>query len=99
MAKAWRDCSGTRVQFHCPACDTLHEITDGPNQWKFNNDFDSPTIFPSIRVRWDFGEERTPKVCHSFVREGKIEYCSDCTHSLAGQTVDLPDDKEEKWQQ
>lgn len=29
-------------------------------------------------------------VCHSFVREGRIEFLSDCTHELAGQTVDLP---------
>lgn len=28
--------------------------------------------------------------CHSFVRDGKIEFLSDCSHSLAGQTVDLP---------
>lgn len=28
--------------------------------------------------------------CHSFVREGRIEFLSDCTHALAGQTVDLP---------
>jgi hypothetical protein len=30
-------------------------------------------------------------VCHSFVRDGRIEFLSDCTHRLAGQTVDLPD--------
>lgn len=30
-------------------------------------------------------------VCHSFVREGRIEFLSDCTHVLAGQTVDLPE--------
>lgn len=29
-------------------------------------------------------------VCHTFVREGRIEYLGDCTHALAGQTVDLP---------
>jgi hypothetical protein len=29
-------------------------------------------------------------VCHSFVRNGKIEYLSDCTHNLAGKTVDIP---------
>ena len=28
-------------------------------------------------------------VCHSFVRDGKIEFLSDCTHALAGQTVAL----------
>ena len=27
--------------------------------------------------------------CHSFVRDGKIEFLSDCTHALAGQTVPL----------
>lgn len=31
-----------------------------------------------------------PTVCHSFVRGGRIEFLSDCTHALAGQTVDLP---------
>lgn len=25
--------------------------------------------------------------CHSFVRGGRIEFLSDCTHRLAGQTV------------
>jgi hypothetical protein len=29
--------------------------------------------------------------CHTFVRGGRIEFLSDCTHALAGQTVDLPD--------
>ena len=30
-------------------------------------------------------------VCHSFVRNGRIEFLSDCTHALAGQTVELPE--------
>jgi hypothetical protein len=29
--------------------------------------------------------------CHTFVRNGRIEFLGDCTHALAGQTVDLPD--------
>ncbi|MFP4141499.1 MAG: DUF6527 family protein [Phycisphaerae bacterium] len=33
----------------------------------------------------------TCRVCHSFVREGRIQFLGDCTHELAGQTVDLPD--------
>lgn len=28
-------------------------------------------------------------LCHSFVRDGRIEFLSDCTHALAGQTVPL----------
>lgn len=30
-------------------------------------------------------------VCHSFVTNGLIQFLSDCTHALAGQTVPLPD--------
>lgn len=28
--------------------------------------------------------------CHTFVTDGRIQFLSDCTHALAGQTVDLP---------
>jgi hypothetical protein len=34
---------------------------------------------------------RINTVCHSFVRQGRIEYLTDCTHALAGQEVNLPD--------
>lgn len=30
-------------------------------------------------------------VCHSFVTDGRIQFLNDCTHALAGQTVDLPE--------
>ena len=30
-------------------------------------------------------------ICHSFVMGGKIQFLCDCTHALAGQTVDLPE--------
>lgn len=30
-------------------------------------------------------------ICHSFIRDGKIQFLTDCTHALAGQTVDIPD--------
>lgn len=39
------------------------------------------------------GMERYPgkhMVCHSFVRDGRIQFLGDCTHQLAGQTVPLP---------
>ena len=28
--------------------------------------------------------------CHSYVTDGKIRFLNDCTHELAGQTVELP---------
>jgi hypothetical protein len=30
-------------------------------------------------------------VCHSYITNGRILFLSDCTHALAGQTVDLPE--------
>lgn len=30
-------------------------------------------------------------LCHSFVRDGMVQFLSDCTHALAGQTVPLGD--------
>lgn len=39
------------------------------------------------------GEKPAPfkcGVCHSFVTDGRIQFLGDCTHALAGQTVDLP---------
>lgn len=33
-------------------------------------------------------------ICHSFITDGKIQFLNDCTHKLAGQTVDLPNYKE-----
>lgn len=30
-------------------------------------------------------------ICHSFIRDGRIEFLGDCTHALAGQTVYLPE--------
>ncbi len=34
--------------------------------------------------------------CHSFVRDGKIQFLSDCSHELAGQTVDMKNAEEDK---
>ena len=28
--------------------------------------------------------------CHSFIKDGRIQFLSDSTHELAGQTVDIP---------
>lgn len=35
-------------------------------------------------------QTKAEAVCHSFVTDGRIQFLGDCTHHLAGQTVDLP---------
>lgn len=34
--------------------------------------------------------ESADLVCHTFITDGRIQFLSDCTHELAGQTIDLP---------
>ncbi|HMN09319.1 MAG TPA: DUF6527 family protein [Gemmatimonadaceae bacterium] len=53
---------------------------------------------PEAEARWRQGArltgdvmERMDTLCHSFVRDGRIEFLGDCSHALAGQTVDLPE--------
>jgi hypothetical protein len=92
--------------FYCQGCGQCHGVNDS---WTFNNDFERPTFSPSILVRGTEhitdeehakimrGEHVEPRrfVCHSFVKNGAIEYLNDCTHELAGKTVELLD--EELW--
>jgi len=37
--------------------------------------------------KWE--QTRVSNVCHSYVRDGMIQFLPDCTHKLAGQTVPL----------
>ncbi|MDU4254915.1 DUF6527 family protein [Pseudomonas sp.] len=92
------DCPGCTLG-HCLPVGT------GPGpRWQWNGSLDKPTLSPSILARGverltdeeveiiqaGGKVEPRPLVCHSFVRDGRIQFLSDCTHSLAGQTVDLP---------
>lgn len=48
---------------------------------------------PETQAKIKSGEivqRRVARVCHSFVTDGRIQYLSDSTHHLAGQTIDLP---------
>lgn len=77
-----------------------HGAGPGP-RWGWNGDMDRPTFTPSVLVRWsepsnapeefDNPAKDVKKVCHSFVTDGRIQFLSDSTHALAGQTVDIPD--------
>lgn len=60
------------------------EITE--NGWKEYDEWSKTKIMPPSGK---FDTRST--VCHSFVTDGKIQYLSDCTHELAGQTVEIED--------
>ena len=59
--------------------------------WGFNGDLDHPTFTPSVLNISNWGPERRELRCHSFVTGGRIEFLGDFPHTLAGQTVDLPE--------
>ncbi len=87
MAKFKRSDQGGQWWFECPGCKEVHAINDS---WTFNGDVDKPTVSPSILVNNNLANPESPK-CHSFVRDGMIQFLDDCTHELAGQTVEIPD--------
>jgi hypothetical protein len=68
-----------------------HEVPFiGDRAWSFDGNLDRPTLSPSLLRTCEYGGG-SKLVCHSFVRNGQIQYLGDCTHRLAGQTVDLPE--------
>lgn len=86
------ECTDGRLLFTCPGCEMSHGVQVQPDQrprWDWNGSMDKPTFSPSIRVAWYHGDQQF--VCHSFVRDGDIEFLSDCTHALAGKTVPIPE--------
>jgi len=92
-----------KFMLFCPACKCGHWFND--TIWQFNGDMENPTISPSLLVRsGHYAEGKTKEdcemckkerkfchICHSYVTNGKIEFLSDSTHDMAGQTVDLED--------
>ena len=96
MSKTYRvhDASrgGELLGFFCPGCVLPHQIHisgSGP-VWSFDGNNESPTCAPSILVTGHQGDAKERR-CHSFLRQGRLQFLGDCTHALAGQTVDLPE--------
>lgn len=59
----------------------------GTPNWTWNGDTEKPTLKPSILTRT---EDANGKIlCHTFITDGKVQFLNDCSHELAGQTLDL----------
>jgi hypothetical protein len=76
--------------FWCPACLRSHGVN---TTWSWNGDNNLPTFRPSLAVSYDAPDAGVdgapPRMCHSFVTNGTIEFLPDSTHGLSGQTVSL----------
>lgn len=84
------DCGNGEVllMFYCPGCQEPHgvRVQGEAGVWEWNGDQVNATLSPSILVT------RPPSdyCCHSYVRDGKIEFLGDCSHDLKGTTVEVP---------
>jgi hypothetical protein len=82
-----RDTGDGALMHWCPGCKSRHLIETkerNPNGaiWAWDGNAEAPTFSPSINI---VGR------CHYFIVSGQIQFCGDSAHSLAGQTVPLPD--------
>lgn len=80
------------ARFECPGCDEKHVFRlreEGEESayagpiWTLEG-VAPPTFSPSLFLK------RESYKCHLYLREGKIEFLGDCTHSLAGWTGKVP---------
>jgi hypothetical protein len=85
---------GNRLMFWCPGCDNAHTIrineAGALNYWSWDGCVNHPTIQPSILVNRDGLNPNVP-ICHSYVRDGYIQFLPDSSHKLTGLTVPIPD--------
>ena len=74
-------------EFRCPGCGDEHvyRVGIGEPNWEWNASLSSPTFYPSL-----ISGRGSDRVCHFFVTNGHIAFEPDCTHALAGKTVELP---------
>ncbi|MGH6624152.1 MAG: DUF6527 family protein [Burkholderiaceae bacterium] len=82
--------AGQILLHYCPGCKFRHAIhVEHANasgaRWSWDGNTEQPTFAPSVKITTMAG------VCHYFIRSGRIEFCRDSTHALAGYTLDLPD--------
>lgn len=77
---------GDIYTFWCVGCAETHSFVVPPKDspvkgWEFNGDFDKPTFSPSLLYR----------KCHLFLRDGIVEFLSDCRHRYAGRKIPIED--------
>jgi hypothetical protein len=82
--------SYSQLLFICPGCNEEHCISTQVHTW--NGSLDKPTFKASLLHDAKQGSKQR---CHSFITDGNIQFLADCSHKLAGITVQMPDITEE----
>jgi hypothetical protein len=88
-----------KIYYGCQACKDnpifrgVHDVpVEGPNAWGYNGDLDHPTLTPSVRTGYLRSDDDASMagICHHFLRDGCIQYCSDSTHGRSDSAPILP---------
>lgn len=58
---------------------------EGTGRWTWNGSTEAPTLRPSVLTTCPYFR------CHSWINDGAVQFLADCSHELAGQTVELGD--------
>ena len=87
MGKLLRITNTNEFTFYCPGCKCHHKIND---TWRIDGADATLTVMPSILVTGS--GKNGPLRCHLFIKNGMIEYLSDCNHDLKGQTISMIDE-------
>lgn len=89
--KLWerKDEQGSYWLIWCPACGCGHSIPTP--RWSFNNNLDSPTFTPSVRLSHRNPDTKQQDIthCHFNITNGQIVYHGDCPHGMAGKTIPM----------
>jgi hypothetical protein len=91
----------TGMAHWCPACEEIHifhtKRTENGSCWRWNGNIIHPTFMPSMVITCldpieGKPRDRWPLVsrCHYWLKNGKLEFLTDCTHRFKGITVSLP---------
>ena len=90
--------------FYCPGCKCNHAVNDKWKVDITNNTISPSVLVKSVSlpdelekdddnnyVKGPDGRLKGAKdeICHSFVRNGKIQFLNDCTHELVGEIVEM----------
>lgn len=84
------------VVFWCPSCRNNHVVpytNTRPHRggvWFFDENFESPTIEPSLRVMQIDGKTTA---CHVVVTSGHLNFCGDQPNDFKNKTVPMEDCK------
>ena len=80
MPKVKWNSEGYTIRYKCPQCEHSHVINVGIDEpglpkWKFNGDFDYPTLEPSVNIEGK---------CHHYITLGRMQFCNDPANRMTG---------------